>query len=354
MTIGTYEAPIWAKQKWVMPLELPASYDVEDVLPTVRTSFSYDGRLYAVPFYAESSMMFYRKDLFARAGIVMPATPTYDDVKKFAARIHNPAGGVYGICLRGKAGWGENMAFLTTLANAFGGRWFDEAWRPELDSPEWEKAVTYYQNLLTQYGPPNPHLNGFNENLKLFSEGHCGMWIDATVAAGMLFDPKRSKVATSLGYVAAPVMATKKGTAWLWAWGLAVPNSSKHKKEALEFITWATSKDFIERVGQRYGWVAAPPATRKSTYENANYRQAAPFAQFVLDAVQNANIKDSTLKPKPYMGIQYVGIPEFPAIGHQAGIEVAKALRGEQSVKDALAKSQAAAREQMRQSGYLK
>ncbi len=355
MTIGAYETPIWAKQGWITPLnDLPDSYDVKDILPTVRTGLSYGGQLFALPFYAESSMTFYRKDLFAKAGIQMPAQPRYDDIMKFASQIHNPSAGVYGICLRGKAGWGENMAFLTTLVNTHGGRWFDEKWHPELDSPAWERAISFYRDILTKYGPPHPEQNGFQENLALFSEGHCGMWIDATVAAGMLFDPKRSRISANLGYVSAPVLASDKGAAWLWSWALAIPHSSRHKKEAVEFISWATSKGYIQSVAKKYGWVAVPPGTRTSTYQSESYVKEAPFSQFVLKAIESADINNSTVKPKPYIGIQYVGIPEFPAIGSQVGNEIAKALSGEQSVKKALEKSQAIAKQQMKNSGYSK
>ena len=355
MTIGIYEAPIWAKQGWLAPLQaLPASYELQDILPTVRQGLSYNGRLFALPFYAESSMTFYRKDLFAKAGLTMPAQPKYDDILKFASQIHNPGAGVYGICLRGKAGWGENMAYLTTLVNTFGGRWFNEAWRPELDSPVWNKAILFYKQLLKNYGPPHPEQNGFNENLALFAAGRCGMWIDATVAAGMLFDRKRSTVSDHLGFVLAPVAATEKGSAWLWSWALAIPHSSRYKKEATEFITWATSKNYIELVAKNHGWVAAPPGTRKSTYENKNYLKDAPFAAFVRQAIEGANVNDSTLNRKPYVGIQYVGIPEFPAIGNQVGLQIMKALKEEQSVEEALAQSQSIVYQQMQDSGYIK
>jgi sorbitol/mannitol transport system substrate-binding protein len=353
VTIGSYETPIWAKQGWLMPLSPSEDYDAKDLLPSVRDGLSYNDQLFALPFYAESSMTFYRKDLFAKAGLRMPQRPSYDEVATFAARIHNPAAGVYGICLRGKPGWGENMAFLSTLVNVHGGRWFNETWRPQLDSPEWEKAVTLYRDLLVKYGPPNPERNGFNENLALFSEGRCGMWVDATIAAGLLFDPKRSKVAAQLGYVQAPVALTDKGAAWLWIWALAIPNSSNHKKEAAEFISWATSKNYIQSVARSDGWVSVPPGTRKSTYEKGSYLKAAPFGEFVLNAIEGADIRNSTLKPKPYLGIQNVSIPEFPAIGDQVGLEFAKMLRGEQSVKEALVISQTKALEQMKNSGYI-
>lgn len=354
MTIGAYEAPIWAQRGWLTPIEnLPASYDLDDVLQSVRNSLSYQDTLYAIPFYAESSMTFYRSDLFKKAGISMPAQPTYAQIKQFAAAIHDPTNQIYGICLRGKAGWGENMAFLTTLVNTFGGRWFDEQWQPTIDSDAWQQAVMFYQDLLGQYGPPQASTNGFNENLTLFRNGQCGMWIDATVAAGMLFNPNQSKVYDKLGFAPAPIAVTPKGSHWLWTWALAIPKSSKHQVEAMQFITWATSKVYIQEVAKREGWVAVPPGTRQSTYANLDYQAAAPFSNFVLQAIQNADPLDSTLQPKPYTGVQFVGIPEFPAIGRQVGLEIAQVLDRTVSVEQALRDAQAFVVRKMWTSGYF-
>lgn len=353
MTIGTYELPIWAKRGWLAPLQpLPDNYGVDDLLPTVRTHLSYQGQLYALPFYAESMMTYYRKDLFVKAGIAMPAQPSYQEISAFAAKIHDPAAGVYGICLRGKPGWGENMAFISSLLHAHGGRWFDPQWRPDLLSPVWSTTVSWYAGLLGKYGPPDADKNGFNENLALFSGGHCGIWIDATVAAGMLFDARRSKVSKQLGYAAAPSAAT--GSVWLWSWALAIPNSSRHQTEAKQFISWATSRGYLQSVATMQGWVAVPPGTRKSTYSNANYLKAAPFAGFVLKAIENIASVDAGALPKPYIGIQYVSIPEFQVIGDQVGLEIAKVLRAEQSVEKALKRSQNFATDQMKNAGYAR
>ncbi|MFM9433399.1 sorbitol/mannitol transport system substrate-binding protein [Janthinobacterium sp. CG_23.3] len=354
LTIGTYETPIWAKRGWLTPLQPPDNYDVDDLLPAVRSGLSYQKQLYALPFYAESVMTYYRKDLFAKAGLAMPVAPSYDDIKALAAKLHKPAAGIYGVCLRGKPGWGDNMALLTSMASAYGGRWFDEQGQPDLDSAAWEKTVEMYRDLLTRYGPPNPERNSFKENLRLFSDGHCGIWIDATVAASVLSNPLRSNVASQLGYVAAPGAPGRKGGAWLWSWALAVPNSSLHKAEAAQFIAWATSKNYIGMVAKYHGWAAIPPGTRKSTYQNENYLKAAPFAQFVLGAIESADQRDAGLKPGLYREMQYVSIPEFPAIGDQVGQEMAATLSGRQSVRQALAAAQALVLRQMKDSGYLK
>jgi len=355
MMIGSYETPIWAKRGWLLPFkDLPERYDLEDIAEPVRNGLSYDAELFALPFYAESSMTFYRKDLFERAGIAMPRTPTWDNITTFAAAIHDPDHGIYGICLRGKPGWGANMAFFNTLVNTFGGQWFDGQWNTTIDTPEWHNALELYHGLLAKYGPPDVASKSYNELLSLFTNGHCGMWIDATVFAGTLFNPNISQVAEKVGFASAPIAVTPKGSRWLWIWALAIPTSSKFPDEARQFITWATSKEYIKLVAKHEGWVAVPPGTRKSTYENMTYQAVAPFADFVFEAIQNADPTDATLQPTPYTGIQYVSIPEFSAIGTQVGQKIADVLTGEISADQALKELQRSVSEQMRASGYTK
>ncbi|MFB9867157.1 ABC transporter substrate-binding protein [Vreelandella sulfidaeris] len=354
MTIGTYEVPIWAERGWLTPLdELPSEYNEQDLLASVRDGLSHDGTLHALPFYAESSMMYYRQDLFDKAGIEMSEQPTWEEVREWAGKLHGSEEGLAGICLRGKPGWGENMAFVSTLVNTYGGRWFDEEWNPELNSEEWVNAIQFYVDLLNDYGPPGASSNGFNENLALFSRGNCAMWVDATSAAGKLYDGNESDVADSLGFAPAPVAETPKGSHWLWSWALAIPASSEKKDAALEFITWATSQEYIELVGETEGWTSVPPGTRESTYANEQYTEAAPFADFVLKAIKDADPTDSTLEPNPYVGVQFVGIPEFQSIGTQVGQSIAAALTGDTTVEQALDSAQRATERTMQRAGYI-
>ena len=354
LTVGNYEVPIWAKQGWIVPMDLPAAYDVDDLLKPVRTALTVDGKLYALPFYAESAMTYYRKDLFDKAGIKMPDAPTYAEIRTFADKITDKATQTYGMCLRGKPGWGENMAYVTSLVNAEGGRWFDMDWKPTLDSTPWKTALDYYDGILKADGPPGAASNGFNENLALFASGHCGMWIDATVAGGMLFDAKQSQVADKVGFAPMPTGSFKGAPTWLWSWNLAIPTTSKQQAAAKEFVTWATSKDYIKLVAAQNGWVAVPPGTRQSTYDNADYKKAAPFAAFVLNAIDIANPNGQTEEKRPYTGAQFVAIPEFQGIGTQVGQTVAATLTGQQTVDAALKAAESATARTMKQAGYPK
>jgi len=355
ITIGAYEAPIWGGQDWLVGLDdLGAAYDYEDIFAPVRNGLSANGTLYAVPFYAESSFTFYRTDLFDKAGITVPGEQmTYDDFAEIVAKVHDPDNGVYGTCQRGKAGWGENMAFVGPLVNAFGGRWFDMDWNPQLESPEWKAAVNYYVDLVNSYGPPGASSNGHNENRALFADGKCATWVDATSAAGYIFNPDESSVHDRTGFFQAPRQVTDKGTGWFWAWALAIPKSSQKVDAAKEFLAWSTSKEYVELVGETKGWVAAPPGTRKSTYDNPAYSEAAPFAATVLNSILAANPADATRDPVPYTGVQFVAIPEFQGIGNYVGQQISAALAGQQSVDQALANSQQFAVREMTKAGYI-
>jgi len=354
MTIGMYETPIWGKKGWLQELKPDAAYDVDDLLPAMRQGLSVDGKLYAAPFYGESSMLMYRKDLADKVGVKLPDQPTWTQVRDFAAKIHDPKNGLYGICLRGKPGWGDNMAFLTTLVNTNGGQWFDMNWKPQLETKPWKNAITFYVDLLNKYGPPGSSANSFNEILALFNEGKCGMWVDATIAASFISDPKQSKVADKVAFAQAPVAVTPKGANWLWAWALAIPAGSKNEASAQKFIAWATSKDYIKLVGKEAGWGSVPTGTRKSTYTTPEFLKAAKFAAAEKKAIDTANPNDSTLPKSPYVGVQFAAIPEFQAIGIAVGQQMSAALAGKVSVDDALKASQIAAEREMKKAGYYK
>ena len=354
MTIGLYEAPIWSKKGWLVDLKPDAGYDVDDLLPTIRSGLSYEGKLYAAPFYGESSMIMYRSDLVKKAGMTITDNPTWEHVRDVAAKINDPANGVYGICLRGKPGWGDNMAFMTAMANSFGAQWFDMKWKPQLTSPQWKNAVTFYVDMMKKYGPPGASSNSFNENLALFNQGKCGMWVDATIAASFITDPKQSKVADKVAFAQAPYATTKIGANWLWSWNLAIPTSSKQQDAARKFILWATSKEYIALVAKQEGWLNVPTGTRKSTYANPEFKKVASFADAEQKAIYSADPNHSTLPKSPYVGVQYAAIPQFQSIGSATGQQISAALLGKVTVDQALEISQKMADREMEKGGYYK
>ena len=353
LTIGTYEVPIWGKQGWLVSLnDLPAEYDVDDLLPAIRGGLTIDGNLYAAPFYGESSMVMYRTDLMEKAGLTMPEAPTWAFIKEAAAAMTDKDAEVYGICLRGKAGWGENMAFLTAMSNSFGAKWFDMDWKPQFDQQPWKDTLNFYLDLMNNYGPPGASNNGFNENLALFQQGKCGMWIDATVAASFVTG-KDSTVADKVGFALAPDNGLGKRGNWLWAWNLAIPAGSQKVEAAKTFIDWATNKDYLALVASKEGWANVPPGTRTSLYANPEYAKI-PFAKMTIDSINAADPNHPAVDEVPYVGVQFVAIPEFQGIGTMVGQIFSAALAGQTSADDALAQAQSITTDEMTRAGYIK
>ncbi|MDP5362599.1 MAG: sugar ABC transporter substrate-binding protein [Paracoccaceae bacterium] len=351
MTIGMYETPIWGANGWLVALDdLSAEYDAADILPAMAGGLSYDGTLYAAPFYGESSMVMYRTDLMEAAGLEMPTAPTWTFIREAAAAMTDRDAEINGICLRGKAGWGEGGAFITAMSNSFGARWFDMDWNAQFDTEAWANTLNFFKDMMDESGPAGYATNGFNENLSLFNQGKCGMWIDATVAASFVTGAD-STVADSVGFALAPDNGLGKRSNWLWAWALAIPAGTQQEAEAKQFIEWATSKDYIELVAANEGWANVPPGARTSLYENPNYL-AVPFAQMTLDSILSADPNNSTVEPSPYVGVQFAAIPEFAGIASEVSQEFSAAYAGQQTVEEALAKAQAITNEAMEAAGY--
>ena len=351
LTIGMYETPIWGKKGWLV--ELQGLDDPADILPAVSGGLSADGKLYAAPFYGESSFVMYRKDLMKKAGLEMPDAPTWDFILDAAKKMTDRANGVNGICLRGKAGWGENMAFITAMSNSFGARWFDENWKPQFDSAEWKDTLNTYLSIMKEAGPEGASGNGFSENLALFQSGKCGMWSDATAAGSFVIDPKASSVAAEVGFTLAPDKGLGKRANWLWAWALAIPAGSQKVDAAQKFISWATSKGYGDLVASKEGWAAVPPGTRTSLYNNPKYLEV-PFAKMTLDSMNAADPTKPSVKPVPYVGVQFVAIPEFAGIATKVGELFSAALAGQMTADEALAQAQTYTTDEMTKAGYIK
>ncbi|MDH6119223.1 ABC-type glycerol-3-phosphate transport system substrate-binding protein [Kitasatospora sp. GAS204A] len=345
-TISNYEVPFYAKNGWLASLSgnsaSDTSFQQSDILPTIQQSLTYNGQLYAEPFYGESSFLMYRKDVFAAKGLTMPANPTWEQVADLAAKADGAQPSMKGICLRGQPGWGELMAPLTTVANTMGGTWFDQNWQAQLTGPGFTSATNFYVNLLRAHGEAGAPQAGFTECLNDLEQGKVAMWYDATSAAGSL-EASDSPVAGKIGYAPAPADQTK-ASGWLYTWAWGVQKASTHKDDAWKFISWASSQGYEQLVGKSLGWSRVPAGKRASTYSNPDYVAAASaFAQATKTALTSVDPQNPGVQPRPAPGIQFVGIPEFTDLGTQVSQQISDAIAGQISVDQALKNSQALA-----------
>jgi sorbitol/mannitol transport system substrate-binding protein len=287
----------------------------------------------------------YRKDVLRRAGLRMPAHPTWDQVAAIARKLNRPD--MAGICLRGSPGWGALGATFTTVLNTFGGTWWSAQpnglpGKAMVDQPAFRKALQFYVSLVRDAGEPDAASASYNECLAQYLRGKVAMWYDATVGASLL-DADNSPVRGKNGYAPAPVQRTT-ASGWLWSWALAIPTTSSKRNLAWKYIAWATGPNYIRQAGPRIpgGWAAVPPGTRRSTYEIPQYQKAArAFASPTLDAIRSAPIDDpGTTKRPGHPGIQYVGIPQFQDVGNQCTEQFAAVIRGRSTIDSALANCQ--------------
>jgi sorbitol/mannitol transport system substrate-binding protein len=360
--ISNYETPIWAKNGWLVNLT-PAltaakSYDINDLIKPIRDALTYKGGLYGVPFYGESSMVYYRKSLFKAAGLTMPLHPTWKQIAADAAKLKTSSQA--GICLRGQNGWGENLAALDTVINTGGGSWFNTSWQPQFTSPATTAAVNFYVNLVRTSGEPGASQDGFTQCEALYGEGKSAMWYDATVAAGLVATAY-PKVSADTGYAYAPT-GTATGTpgvrsGWLYTWSLSIPKGAPNQAATLKWLEWATGKQYIAYSGPKIGWANIDPGTRKSTYALSQYKKAAgAFSGITLASINGANPNHPTNAnvKVPYVGVQFVDEPWFINLGTEVSNNIAAAIAGTQSVTQALAKSQSQATDTVKQAKLLK
>jgi sorbitol/mannitol transport system substrate-binding protein len=343
--ISNYETPMWSANGWLVNLQpyinATPGYDANDFLPQLRATLSHKGDLYSVPFYGESSFLMYRKDLFAKAGIKMPLHPTWDQVARMAAEMNNTKKGQVGICLRGDPGWGENLAPIDTVINAYGGRWFDPAWQAQLTSPEVERAVSTYVSMLRAYGEPGAPEDGFSECATHYAvTADAAMWYDATSAVSTIEDPATSNVVGRNGYVWAPTQDGRP-SGWLYTWSLAIPATCPYKQAAWDFISWMTSKSYIKMVGEKLGWSHVPPGSRFSSYQIPQYKKlSAVYGPLTLQSINATDSAHPCLKPVPYTGVQFLDIPEFQDLGTNVSEQFSAAIAGSESVQSALSQAQ--------------
>lgn len=344
----------WARNGWLENLSPTLSddeeYDADDLIPAVMESHSLDGNAYAVPFYAETAFLMYREDLFEDAGLTMPDKPTWSEVRDFAAALNDPSEDRAGICLRGAPTSGGAMGFTTTLPG-YGAQMYDMDWNPTFTSEAFTEAAETYVDMQRNYGIQGASSASFPECLNAYSQGHAAMWYDATVAASVLESPDTSKVVGLNGYAPSPMQEVDTAN-WFSSWSFAVPTGAKNKAAAAVFVKWATSKDYIRVVGEELGWERVPPGTRTSTYETAEYKEAAEaFAAPTFEALNRVEFCGTEGRPQPYCGGGYLDTDFQQELMVKIGQEMSGAVAGNRDVSEALQAMQSAADQAVEDAG---
>ncbi|MGH2387140.1 MAG: ABC transporter substrate-binding protein [Chloroflexota bacterium] len=352
LQIDSMVIPQWVRLKYLEPLDpyltnhsLTDSswFKPNDILSRFRALGVQDGATYALPEYPETSLLFYRKDLFAKAGIKQPPT-TYAEWATDAAKVTDRAHHLYGIGLIGMKGADQNVYRWTSIARAFGGGFFKNFPRdltPIINSPANVAATQWMADVLKRYGPPGEASMGWNEVDTGAAQGQIASTLDTFDVGPYLEDPSASK---TIGKWAAAVVPGGPGGIWPseFSWMLGINARSQHKGAAWLFVEWANSTPvMLSKLNM------TPITNRTSLWSDPRVLKA------------SAKISNGTWLPAVRRSLAIANPqfrPRFPGweqMGDRLSLAIQAAIAGNSSAKSALDSAQQDILTQLRIGHYL-
>lgn len=241
--------------------------DLDDFFAGAMSTFENDEGIYGLPLQIESSLLFYRSDLFAEAGLEGPPE-TMEELRDYAAALHSDD--VAGFAMRGQGAAATSQ--IVNLLYSFGGQWLNEDGTSALDSPESIAALEFYADLMREYGPPGPAYLHWPEVTSLYAQGQVAMIFDANVFRSIMEDPESAIDVVRENTLYAPLPAGPAGRVpAVLVWGLSVNHASENPEAAWYFIQWALSKE-----NQVETLLSGVPAARTSSWADEEFQQTAP------------------------------------------------------------------------------
>jgi ABC-type glycerol-3-phosphate transport system substrate-binding protein len=332
-----------ARAGWIEPMDDFIAKDpnanIDDFMKGFIDSQKYKDKIYGLPFYGETSILMYNKDLFAKAGITTPPT-TMDELLEDAKILTKD--GVYGIALKGQRDQASNGYIWPMFLHSYGGEYFAGD-TPVFNSPEGVKATDLFNELM-KYAPPGAVNMGWNEVQIAVSQGQAAMTIDASNFASVFEASENSKVVGKIGYAPVPAGPAGQDPAIACA-SLNINAKSKNKGAAWEFIKWATSSESQLKMsldGSR------SDVTRNSVFSSDDYRSLYNWdnGKFIDSTQAMMNIMRGDYRPVYY--------PEWVQIGNAIAIQVQSVFTGDKTSQKALDTAAADVTKIMKDAGYIK
>jgi len=336
MFLSLYEA-----NKWVDPLDNylndptltdKAWFDLDDIIPLWRAANDVKGKLYGMPVEGECTIHIYRRDVYEQLGLTPPET--LEAFAETAKKSHKFDGKIAGAALRGFRGAGQNIYIWPSLFLAWGGKWFDSAGNPQVNSEAGVKSLEFYCNLNQNYAPPGVENFNWPEIMEAFAGGNLVQYIDANSTASVIENPNKSKVAGKVGYRRWPKGPSGRRVTSIWNWAMPINAalSPKKKKATWLYIQWLASRptqmssaiymegpDAVVRTG----------VNRISIWSDPQYRKVIGFTPDYADVVLTSLKEDTDPDWRPR-------VPQWPKIGEIMAVAVQAALVKQQSPKAAL------------------
>lgn len=316
--------PLFASNKWVLPLDsaIKPAYKLDDVFDNLRKTYSWGDHLYGLSIYSEVTILYYRKDLFAKAGLNPPKT--LDELEADAKTLTKPPR-VFGIALRGLRGEGMNVYTWTEWLRSYGGDFLGPKMEPVFDQPAAVEGTQHYAKLIQESGPPGSGTWGWPQVSSSFAAGRVAMIVESTAFYPTFNDPQQSNVVGKIGYSVVPA-GPKGAYPANYAIGLAIASSvdpaSKNFQAASDFLQWATSQEMeFARTAQGIG-----NEDRKSVNQSALLRSKLD-AGYIEAVSEGQKITQKNYRPM---------IPQWREMGDIVGAHIEPVFTGSQQAQPAL------------------
>jgi ABC-type glycerol-3-phosphate transport system substrate-binding protein len=297
-------------------LNASSTFNKANYMKPFIDSVSYQGQMYGVPLYQDCNILVYRADLFKKYNLSVPKTFAGLEYDAKVIKEHEP--GMSGIAMRGQRGFGINEWTWPTFLEGFGGSYLTpDMKQANLDTPQALQAMTYYTNLLKNYGPSGVANYSYVEVQNDMMQGKTGMFIDSATLAPRCEDPSQSQVAGKLGFAMVPGGTTV--TPGFYTWTLCVPAHSKNKEAAAKFIAWMTSPAIASQIG-----LSAPNQALQTVYNIPAYPGTEPLITVMDDSLKLA---DPDYRPR---------VPQADEIGTDVSVAVSSVLDGSATPAQAL------------------
>ena len=346
VVLDNFFVQLFARNGWMVSLDesseqADSRWDLDDMMPSVRTHLSFEGSLYGAPQTAHSSFLMYRTDLLDDAGLSIPSNPTWQQVAEVAGALDAADNGAAGICLQGDPSWSGSGAVFTSMLNTFGGSYWSANEDGTLgtslvDQPEFLEAFTFYVDLLIDSGPEDPASLGFDGCLDLYRQGDVAMWFDST-AAGPLLESDESPVQGLNGYAQAPTVLTESAS-WISGRSFVVLADAVAPELSWEYIRWASGTGADDAFGNAA--VARADfgvAWRSILEEPATQAVGSAYLDAALEAALTAPVENPGTTVRPGLdGVQYVADQVFPYVATKCMEQLALTLAGELTIESAV------------------
>jgi multiple sugar transport system substrate-binding protein len=244
---------------------VPSDIDKSAFFETAWKTNEVGGQAVGVPWYVETRLLYYRKDIAEKAGITAPPA-SWDDLKAMAKAMKEKGGAKWGISL-GTKNWQEYVPFLWSN----GGDIVDASGNPALNSPAAVEALTFYNSFFTEGLTPKSVPEGFDIT-PAFVKGDNPMFFSGPWHLGLIKD------AGGAGFEAkwaiAPMPKKVSGTSFLGGSNMVVFSASKNKDAAWAFVKFT-----------------ADPATQALWYKTVTDLPAVQAAWDNPDVASDPNVK---------------------------------------------------------------